>query len=62
MRPLVADPCGKEALLWMQGLIAAYTDFDTSVVGLIRPISVPEPTSLGLSRFASLASPVRRRR
>ena len=46
IRPLAAAGSGEEALLWMQGTYSAYTDYATSVVGLIQ--NVPEPSSLNL--------------
>ena len=43
IRPLIEAGSGEEALLWMQGTYTAYTNFSTSVVGLVQP--VPEPTA-----------------
>jgi hypothetical protein len=44
IRPIVETGSGEEALLWMQGSYTSYTDFDTSVVGLVQ--AVPEPSAL----------------
>jgi hypothetical protein len=43
IRPIVEAGDGEEVLLWMQGTYTAYTDFNTSVVGLIT--TVPEPST-----------------
>jgi autotransporter-associated beta strand protein len=36
IRPIVTAGDGEEALTWMQGTYTSYTDFNTSVVGLIQ--------------------------
>lgn len=60
IRPTLEAGDGYEALTWMQGSYTSYTDFDTSVVGLVE--TVPEPASLGLLGLAGAGLLLRRRR
>ncbi len=39
VRPIVETGSGEESLLWMQGTYTAYTNYNTSVVGLVQTIS-----------------------
>ena len=49
IRPLIEAGSGKEALIWMQGTYTAYTNYNTSVVGMVQ--TVPEPSTLALLGF-----------
>ncbi len=53
IRPIVADGSGQEALVWMQGSYTSYTDYSTSVVGLLETI----PTGSGLGTITKADTP-----
>ena len=61
IRPLITANGNEEALVWMQGSYTAYTNFNTSVVGLVQTITTPEPASLSLAGISIAALLLRRK-